>query len=152
HTDHYAAVCARGIAARRGDEQVQWLRMVTQESDNIRSALTRLVERECDTPTAATVLGALGWFWWLAGRATEGSRLIQRIAERVRDTPAVVRARLLAWGGYLGGSELADHDVDRIVNAALDGYYQAGALEEFAEMASILAVMYSTRGNQPRMR
>jgi tetratricopeptide (TPR) repeat protein len=73
------------------------------------------------------------------------------------EVEALARARLLAWSVYFGTANpdigsVPDHVVDELVDEALHLYREAGALEELAEMSSILAVMYSTRGNQPRMR
>jgi predicted ATPase/DNA-binding SARP family transcriptional activator len=156
HMEYFAALCARGAAAQRGTNQREWLRMMSTDTDNVRSALTGLVNGDDRLP-AQTATGALGWFWWLAGRATEGSRWMAAAASSEPDTPAFVRARLLAWSCYLGiataeGGAAATPNLDELVDEALTLYREAGAVEELAEMSSILAVMYSTRGNRQRMQ
>ena len=69
----------------------------------------------------------------------------------------LARARLLAWGAYLGSADAGDDApeaqvLDEVVDGALQLYREAGALVELAEMGSTLAVMYSTRGHPSRTR
>src|SRR5262249_4747751 len=73
------------------------------------------------------------------------------------DVAPLVRARMLLWSLYLGdanrtGRTLTNEQVDEIVDEGERLFRAAGELEELAETMSLIAVMYSTRGYQPRAR
>jgi predicted ATPase/DNA-binding SARP family transcriptional activator len=156
HTDYFLALCNRGIAAQRGEGQREWLRTMNAETENVRTALSRVM-RGGDAITAQTAAGALAWFWWMAGRSTEGARWMATASSIEGEAPPVVRARMLAWSVYLANANIAgrvltNDEIDEIVDEAERCYRAAGELEELAETMSLIAVMYSTRGYQPRAR
>src|SRR5262249_16821309 len=135
HTDYFATLCLGGAAAHRGEGQQPWLRAMTADADNVRAALAALIAQ--DGETAYEVTGALGWFWWLSGRAIEGSRWLAAARSCSSEGSLVARARMLAWSVYLGS---ADPDtgapearvLDELVDEALRLYREAGALVELA--------------------
>jgi predicted ATPase/DNA-binding SARP family transcriptional activator len=157
HRAFFAELCAGGVAAQRGDPQREWLRTVNADGDNIRAALSALLERDRDAEVAETATGALGWYWWLAGRSTEGARWIAASMAHSDAVPPLVRARALSWNVYLGradatGDTSSTDDVEPTVEEAIRLFREAGAIEELAEAISILSIMYSTRGDKPRMQ
>src|SRR5262249_12616259 len=98
-----------------------------------------------------------GWYWWLAGRATEGTRWIVASMAHGEAVPPLVRARALSWSLYLGranaiGELPSSDDLEAIIEEATQLFRDAGAIEELAETVSILSVMYSTRGDKDRMQ
>ena len=155
HMNYFATVCRGATAAQRGERQRAWLRTMAADGDNVRAALEMLVAQ--DAQTAYEVTGALGWYWWLSGRAIEGSRWLAAARSRPGEVSTLARARLLAWGAYLGSADAGDDApeaqvLDEVVDGALQLYREAGALVELAEMGSTLAVMYSTSGRASRTR
>jgi len=154
HTDYFLALCERAIAAQRGEDQRGWLQTMHADSENIRIALAA-VTQSGDAVAAQTVTGALGWFWWFSGRATEGAGWMATASAIEGSVPPLVRARMLVWSVYLGnghvaGRPLLNHEVDEIVDEAERCFRAAGAIEELAVTMSLIAIMYSTRGYQPR--
>src|SRR5262249_51562016 len=137
-TAYFSALCLGATAAQQGDGQREWLRSMAADADNVRAALSALVAD--DPATAQLVTGSLGWFWWLSGRAIEGSRWLAAARAAGGDVSALVRARMSAWSVYLGTADSnvgtpEAQELDRIVDDALDLYRQAGVPAEMAEMS-----------------
>jgi predicted ATPase/DNA-binding SARP family transcriptional activator len=156
HKEYFLALCEECITAQRGEAQRAWLQAVNADTENIRTALSAAIE-DGDAVAAQSATGALGWFWWFTGRATEGSRWMALASAVEGDAPPLVRGRLLAWSVYLthanlGGRTLTNDAVDEIVDEAERCFRTAGELQELAETMSLIAVMYSTRGYQARAR
>ena len=76
------------------------LRVVADEADNVDAVLAWALDHD---PAVAFEVGArLGWFWLATGRLDSGWRVLTRsLAERPVVDEAL-RARGLAWAGYLG--------------------------------------------------
>ncbi|MFF9554983.1 BTAD domain-containing putative transcriptional regulator [Streptomyces albus] len=72
---HTAQILRFATAAEpriRSAEQLSWLPRVEADLDNIRAALHRAL-RARDLETLATLVRAVGWFWWLRNYRDEGS-------------------------------------------------------------------------------
>jgi len=155
HMTYFANVCVGATAAQRGEGQRAWLRTMAADGDNVRTALAALLAE--DPEKVYEVTGALGWYWWLSGRAIEGSRWLAAARSHSDGASTLARARLLAWSVYLGSADpdrevLEAEVLDELVDRSLQLYRDADALVELAEMGSTLAVMYSTRGHPSRTR
>ena len=103
HAAHFAELCARGPAAFRGEAQESWLTDVERESDNLHVALTWVIDGG-DARAAQTMLGGLGWSWWLAGRGDEGWRWITAGLECDGPTTPTARATAAIWACNVGAT------------------------------------------------
>ena len=63
----------------RRRDQVTWLAVLSAEHDNLTTALRQVTEAG-DRAMALRLVGALGWYWFLAGRRAEGA---QRASEAI---------------------------------------------------------------------
>ena len=103
HAARFAELCARGPAAFRGEAQESWLTDVERESDNLHVALTWVIDGG-DARAAQTMLGGLGWSWWLAGRGDEGWRWITAGLECDGPTTPTARATAAIWACNVGAT------------------------------------------------
>jgi DNA-binding CsgD family transcriptional regulator len=100
-----------------GPDQQRWLDRLDEEHDNIRAALSWLLQRADGAETALRMCAALGDYWYMRGHIGEGRRRL----ERALATPAsqsAARARVLqriAWLAILQG------DLDRSEGASEEG-------------------------------
>jgi predicted ATPase/DNA-binding CsgD family transcriptional regulator len=82
-----------------GAEQARGLARLGVEHDNMRAALTWLVDRR-DAETAQRLVGRLWEFWFMGGHATEGRAWLER-ALALGDAEPKTRAGALAGAGAL---------------------------------------------------
>ena len=164
HTRYYCELAGRSIAALRGEQQRSWLRVIASNMGNLRAVLDTAVAAR-DAETAHRIAGALGWYWWFTGRATEGSGWLT-LAHAPELTEGVTRARLLVWAaftrtpGFVSWADPGENFPEPIADAgdntyelcdeAISLYLQAGELAELVGIETALAVADSTRGDHLR--
>jgi predicted ATPase/DNA-binding SARP family transcriptional activator len=87
----------------RRAEQLEWLRRLDGERDNLRAALARAVDD--DPLTALRLLSALSFYWWMRGLRTEGAALAARLLDAVGDQPDGMAEEyaICAITAHLGG-------------------------------------------------
>ncbi|SEF16726.1 ATP-binding protein [Jiangella alba] len=93
HRDHLLALAVRADAGLRGPDQRHWLDVLDAESANLRAVLDDAV-REGAAEPALRLVDALGWYWFLRGRLSEGRR---SAAAALAVDGAGPRARVAAW-------------------------------------------------------
>ena len=102
-----------------------WMRPLESEYDNLRAALTWLLEHHRGRE-ACRLAGALRWFWDFQGRVSEGRRWLERSLESAdaRD-PSAERLKALLSGGHLafllGDEESARRWLEEAVSIAREG-------------------------------
>ncbi|MFG1822314.1 BTAD domain-containing putative transcriptional regulator [Microbispora bryophytorum] len=103
----------------RGHGQIEWLRRLDGERDNLQAALRRAV-RAGDVAPALRLLSAATGYWLLRGLRGEAARLAAELLARLGATPPdgleeehVVCACLVGWGGTSG--PVLDQHVAEIV-------------------------------------
>jgi predicted ATPase len=131
HAAFFAALAEEAYPKLRAVPQVEWLRRLDKENDNLRGALSWALSAD-DIPTAARLGYALWTFWWIRNRQIEGRRWMEQVLPgrdglppplRIRatiaaaamaygqgDTEAVVRytAELVELSRAVGGDALAE--------------------------------------------
>ncbi len=109
HLDYYTDLAERADGRLRGGEQRTWLRRLTAEGPNLRTALDHAV-RIGDADVALRLVNAQAWYWFLRGRLREGQRSLSTALsvvggderERVRATAWLAGfAALIGEGGGL---------------------------------------------------
>ncbi|GLW96562.1 BTAD domain-containing putative transcriptional regulator [Microtetraspora sp. NBRC 16547] len=125
HATFFTDLAETADARLRGRDQVEWLERLSAEQDNLSAALRWAVDGG-HADLAIRLVGALGWYWWLAGRRAEGeARAVEVIRIVPEDTDPAKRALLFAVYGMtaLGGSA----DVER----AREALEEVGTLAGF---------------------
>ncbi|WP_433285836.1 BTAD domain-containing putative transcriptional regulator [Micromonospora sp. CA-244673] len=97
HAAEYLALAEAAEPELRGAAQLDWLRRLAADHDNVHAGLRHAIAVG-DAPTAVRYAAALGWYWWLTGQRAEGADLAGQVLELpgVADTPPTATALALA--------------------------------------------------------
>ncbi|MFG1702785.1 BTAD domain-containing putative transcriptional regulator [Nonomuraea sp. M3C6] len=95
HLRHYLALAVQAGPGLHGHEQRDWLLRLDAEAANMRAALDTAVARR-DGDSAARLVDALAWYWFLRGRLAEGRRALAT-ALAIEGETGRARARAVAW-------------------------------------------------------
>jgi len=85
-------------------KQGEWLDRLEREHENLRAALSWLIERG-DGETALRLGGALWSFWWMHGHLSEGRDVLERMLPASQAAAAPIRAKALIGAGVLTGAQ-----------------------------------------------
>jgi DNA-binding CsgD family transcriptional regulator/tetratricopeptide (TPR) repeat protein len=135
--------------ALKGPDQVSWWRRLETEQANLRTALTRLIER-ADGEGALRLTGALAWYWWTRGNPGEGRDWLERALALCADAPPAVRAKALCGLCPLAGEQ---GDYQRAFAYAEEALALSGAIGDEAGSANalrMLAVAAHDKGDHGR--
>ena len=113
HAEYFAALADAARAELRGPDWQACVRRLELEHDNLWAALA--YARAAPDPGVAIRLGALGWYFALAERVSEGRRFVElALASASEDAPAALRLELVAFLCFLATEEL---DLDAAIEA-----------------------------------
>ncbi|WP_121154013.1 AfsR/SARP family transcriptional regulator [Micromonospora pisi] len=110
HAEYFLDLARTADPYLRRTEQVEWLRQLDAERDNLHTALRRSIHAT-DPTTALRLVSALSFYWWLRGLRGEGAALAGELLGRLGPQPP---------------PDLAEEYVLCRLNAALDGSRDAG--------------------------
>ena len=149
HAEHFAALADRARTGLRGPDWPTWTARLMREDDNLWAALAYACE-SCDSGIAAR-LGALGWYFVLGERISEGRRFLDLArGATADDAPIELRLDLLALLCYLATEEL---DLDAALEAGERGLELAAAVPPSAESSLVrvaLGLALAVSGEQER--
>jgi predicted ATPase/DNA-binding XRE family transcriptional regulator len=94
HAGHYLTLAEEAEPRIKGHEQVEWLDRLEAENDNLRAAIGWALEAG-EAQTAAQFGWALGMYWVMRARHSEGRLLMEQTLAQGTDLPAQMRARAL---------------------------------------------------------
>jgi len=105
HAQYFIAFAQRADAAIRGSQQLEWLRRLDEDHDNLLVALDWLVDNN-EIELALHLASALAWYWELRGFWTEGAKRLKAVLDRAdpldhKDTWLSALARTLNGAGRL---------------------------------------------------
>ncbi|MFI6577127.1 BTAD domain-containing putative transcriptional regulator [Nocardiopsis sp. NPDC050513] len=100
HAYHFAGLAERADSASRRAAQVEALRRLDAEHDNVLAALGFAVDTG-DAELGVRLVAAMFWFWHLRGLSTERTRWTRRVLGMTADTPD--QGALAAVTTVLGG-------------------------------------------------
>jgi len=103
HAEYYLALAEQAEPELRGSQQVEWLRRLEGEHDNLRAALEWALDGRA-TDLGLALAGALGRFWELHAHLSEGRRWLERVLTSGDGESSLARARALEWEGVLTGA------------------------------------------------
>ncbi len=103
HAAHYLVKAEEAELEQAGAHQALWLAQLEREHDNLRAALSWLMQRTEaeDLEKALRLAGALWWFWSVRGYVSEGRQWLDRALARSAGASAAIRAKLLSGAGML---------------------------------------------------
>ncbi|MFG1828820.1 AfsR/SARP family transcriptional regulator [Micromonospora chersina] len=78
HAAEYLALAEAAEPELRGAAQLDWLRRLSADHDNLHAGLRHAIAVG-DAPTAVRYAAALGWYWWLTGQRAEGADLAGQV-------------------------------------------------------------------------
>jgi non-specific serine/threonine protein kinase len=103
HAEFFLALAEEAEPRLRGPEQAAWFERLDAEIDNLRVALSWLVEQGEGEP-ALRLSGALGEFWHVRGHLAEGTRWLE--AALASEDAAPARMKALLQAGWLAWEQL----------------------------------------------
>ncbi|MFY1692739.1 BTAD domain-containing putative transcriptional regulator [Plantactinospora sp. WMMB782] len=86
HAAYFLDLARTADQRLRGAEQLDWLRRLDADRDDLHAALRRAMTAG-DDATALRLVAALSFYWWLRGLRGEGAALAARLVERLGGTP-----------------------------------------------------------------
>jgi predicted ATPase/class 3 adenylate cyclase/DNA-binding CsgD family transcriptional regulator len=103
HAAYYLALAEEAEPHLRSAEQAQWFAQLDQEHENLRAALSWLLERartggeagKQQAERALRLCTAVYWFWALRGHLREGRAFLEQALAMREEVVAMVRARAL---------------------------------------------------------
>lgn len=104
HAAYSLQLAEKAEPALSGPQQESWFRRLERELDNLRAALSYLLERgeRGESNEMALRLGAaLSWFWSVRSHQLEGWTFLERALERSEGVAVAVRAKALYVAGQL---------------------------------------------------
>src|SRR5262249_42958363 len=140
HTWYYLRLAEEAEPHLRGAEQGKWLARLEQEHENLRAALSFLLERAVrgteQVAQALRMCSALLWFWYIRGHRHEGRTFLERALANSEGVGALVRAKALYAAGHLAYAQ--------------DDYEQVEAFLE--ESLALFRGLSDTRGSAISLR
>jgi predicted ATPase/DNA-binding SARP family transcriptional activator/tetratricopeptide (TPR) repeat protein len=88
HARYFLGFAERAQPYLFGSQQLEWLRAMSTESDNVHMAIRQAVTAG-DADVAIGLVGAFGWYWWLRSQKKEGGDLA---ALALHGAPTAVQA------------------------------------------------------------
>jgi predicted ATPase/class 3 adenylate cyclase/DNA-binding CsgD family transcriptional regulator len=104
HAAYYLALAEQAEPQLSGPQQLTWFERLEQEHDNLRAALSWLLEQGSDkqgSELALRLSGALSRFWFIRGYVSEGWHWLERALEFNRGARSAARAKALTGAGEL---------------------------------------------------
>ncbi len=104
HATYYLAQAEQAELELSKPQQISWFERLEREYDNLRAALSWLLEQGAagqSTELALRLGGALALFWWLRGYVSEGRHWLERVLDASREVRSAVRAKALIGAGRI---------------------------------------------------
>ncbi len=118
HAAYYLQLTEEAEQHLLGVEQVLWLDRLEREQDNVRAALSLLIESG-ELETALRLGGALWRFWWMRGHLSEGRAVLERMLMVPGVVASSIRAKALIGAGVLTGEQGNWFQAERLCEESL---------------------------------
>jgi predicted ATPase/class 3 adenylate cyclase len=149
HAEHWAELAERGAGFLMGPEQVQWIRRLDRDLDNLRAALTWTVQVQ-DAELGLRLGAALGDYWRLASHVREGvHRLTELLSLDTARAPSPLRARALKEMGGLHGWITDPERMAAVADEALAIYRDLGDEHGLADATEMVGWAHLQLGDLP---
>jgi predicted ATPase/DNA-binding CsgD family transcriptional regulator/Tfp pilus assembly protein PilF len=129
HATYYLALAEQAEPELSGPQQLIWFERLEQEHDNLRAALSWLLEQGSggQSKELALRLGcALSRFWDIRGYESEGRRWLERALEISRGMSSAARAKALTGAGELATMQDDSGQAEALCGEGLALYRELG--------------------------
>jgi non-specific serine/threonine protein kinase len=153
HQDYFLALAEESARHLTGPEQTTWAMRLEAENDNLRAALDRYTRKGSNALLALQMAGALGRFWYMRGRWSEGRNLLSEILARP-DTQqrTEFRARALDWTGWLAYFQGEFKQALTVLEESLNIWRELGNSLGIAQTLNNLGAVANGQGNYEQSR
>ncbi|MFD2765341.1 BTAD domain-containing putative transcriptional regulator [Micromonospora eburnea] len=86
HAAYFLDLARTGDARLRGPRQLDWLRRLDADRDDLHAALRQSVAVD-DIGTALRMVAALSFYWWLRGLRTDAAMIAGQLVDRLDEPP-----------------------------------------------------------------
>ena len=124
HGLYFLTFAERGQPYLFGAEQLDWLRRLGADADNVHLAIRAAVAAG-DGETASGLMGGFGWYWWLRSMKQEASDLAVLV---LRNAPTAAQALAALAGGPPQADEALSADDRTRLGRLAAAYGMAGML------------------------
>jgi hypothetical protein len=149
HARYYADLAAASVPQLHGPDQLHWLRLLTVERANMRTAIEH-ASGHGDGRTALRLVGALSRFWWLTGDVTDSRRLTKLALHAADPGPSADRAAALTFLGWLATQEEGPAELVSILEEAVECYRSIGDRDGAALPTALLVEELRRQGQLQR--
>jgi predicted ATPase len=146
HADYYVALLDESNQELRQDRDASWLSRLEQEHDNLRAALSWLIERE-EAEKALRLGSSLRWFWERHGFVSEGRQWLERALGRSSRASASVRGKALTIAGELAYMQGAYDRTEALCKESMALFQTSGDRYGRAANLTLLGCMERSRGH-----
>jgi predicted ATPase len=143
HAQYFLALAEKAVPELMGANQLEWLERLEIEHDNVRAALSWMLERG-ETELALQLGAAFSWFWEWRSYYAEGRRWLEEALRMDSQAPAATRANALAMAGNLAERQ---GDYDRSVELCEEGLELLRQTEEGGEGKLYLLIVLIALAN-----
>lgn len=128
HLNYFLELAETAAPQLSGSEQAQWLERVESEEANFRAALGfGLGQPGSESRIKALRLAvALGEFWYVRGRYSEGRQWLEQGLAQAQDASPSLQAQALRWVGFLAIFPGDYTRANQLLNQALEQWRKLG--------------------------
>src|SRR6266704_4933059 len=155
HAAYYLALAEQAEPQLDGQEQLGWFQRLEREHDNLRAALTFLVEQGSagqSKELALRLAGALWRFWLVHGHVSEGRHWLERVLEGSEQGGSAWRAKALLGVGALATSQDDSGQAEALCGEGLALYREVGDRRGSALCLAMLGYMAMMRSTYAQAR
>src|SRR5215207_540885 len=125
HAASFLVLAERAGPELRGPRQVEWLKRLDTERDNVRGAMRWLLGKG-ESERAARMGWALWLFWWMHGHFTEGRRWMEEALAKGVTMPASARAKALFVAGTMADGQADRRSAEPLLEESLGFFRELG--------------------------
>jgi DNA-binding CsgD family transcriptional regulator len=148
HALYYIALAEQVEPEYFGTHSAEVLDQLELEYENLRAALTWLVESE-ERELALHLCATLWWFWYARGHMSEGRQWFERLLPGSEKVPAPVRAKALKSAGWFAYQQKDFDHAETLLGESLEVYQLLGDKQNIATSLYRLGLVAWARGDFP---
>ena len=146
HALYYLALAERAELEYFGAHSAAVLDQLELEYENLRTALTWLVESE-ERELALYLSATLWWYWYARGHLSEGRQWFERLLPGSERVNASVRAKALKSAGWIAFQQKDFDHAETLLREGLEVYRLLGDKQNIATSLYRLGLVALGRGN-----
>jgi predicted ATPase/DNA-binding NarL/FixJ family response regulator len=146
HAHYYLRLAEKAEPHLKDAQQLVWLDRLEQEHENLRAALSWLLEHK-EAELALRLAGALWWFWYMRGYWSEGRRWLEAtLGIPSAQGPTAARAKVL-WGlGILAVHRHDDSEALQRLTESVTLYRELGDERGLVSPLGVLGALMQRQG------